>query len=44
MHQRAFVLAPLAELAPEADIPGRGRVADLLRDVADQRIEALPTS
>ena len=42
MHQRAFVLAPLAEIAPDADIPGRGRVADLLDAVRDQRIERLP--
>lgn len=40
-HERAFVLAPLAELAPELLIPGRGRVADLLAAVADQRIERL---
>ena len=30
MHQRAFVLAPLCEIAPACEIPGRGRVADLL--------------
>jgi 2-amino-4-hydroxy-6-hydroxymethyldihydropteridine diphosphokinase len=30
MHERAFVLVPLAEIAPQAPIPGRGRVADLL--------------
>lgn len=42
MHQRAFVLVPLAEIAPDADIPGRGRVADLLDAVRDQRIERLP--
>jgi 2-amino-4-hydroxy-6-hydroxymethyldihydropteridine diphosphokinase len=29
LHQRAFVLYPLAELAPELWIPGRGRVAAL---------------
>ena len=29
MHERAFVLYPLAELAPELWIPGRGRVAAL---------------
>jgi 2-amino-4-hydroxy-6-hydroxymethyldihydropteridine diphosphokinase len=40
-HERAFVLAPLAELAPEFVVPGRGRVADLLAAVADQRIERL---
>ena len=30
MHARAFVLVPLAEIAPDAEVPGRGRVADLL--------------
>lgn len=31
MHRRAFVLVPLAEIAPEwLEIPGRGRLADLL--------------
>lgn len=36
---RAFVLQPLADLAPELDIPGIGRVSSLLPAVADQRIE-----
>jgi 2-amino-4-hydroxy-6-hydroxymethyldihydropteridine diphosphokinase len=26
MHERAFVLGPLAELAPGLEIPGRGAV------------------
>jgi 2-amino-4-hydroxy-6-hydroxymethyldihydropteridine diphosphokinase len=30
LHERAFVLAPLAEIAPGAMVPGRGRVEDLL--------------
>jgi 2-amino-4-hydroxy-6-hydroxymethyldihydropteridine diphosphokinase len=30
MHQRAFVVVPLAEIAPQAVVPGRGRVGDLL--------------
>lgn len=30
MHQRAFVVVPLAEIAPEVMVPGRGRVRDLL--------------
>jgi 2-amino-4-hydroxy-6-hydroxymethyldihydropteridine diphosphokinase len=34
MHERAFVLVPLAEIAPEVVIPGRGRVTDLLAAVA----------
>lgn len=29
-HERAFVLRPWLEVAPEAVLPGRGRVADLL--------------
>lgn len=39
MHQRAFVLLPLAEIAPEADIPGRGPLAALLPGVAGQKVE-----
>lgn len=38
MHQRAFVLLPLAEIAPDAAIPGHGPVALLLPGVADQDI------
>jgi 2-amino-4-hydroxy-6-hydroxymethyldihydropteridine diphosphokinase len=30
LHERAFVLVPLAEIAPDCRIPGRGAVADLL--------------
>jgi 2-amino-4-hydroxy-6-hydroxymethyldihydropteridine diphosphokinase len=30
---RAFVLVPLAEIAPEATVPGKGRVTDLLKAV-----------
>ena len=30
MHERRFVLEPLAELAPDLVVPGRGRVRDLL--------------
>lgn len=41
LHQRAFVLAPLAELAPDLDVPGHGAVRELLPHVADQRIERL---
>ncbi len=41
LHARAFVLAPLAELAPALSIPGRGRVDDLLPGVAAQPIERL---
>ena len=30
LHERRFALEPLAELAPEAEVPGRGAVAGLL--------------
>jgi len=43
MHERAFVLAPLLDVAPSAVIPGRGRAADYLPAVADQAIVRLDT-
>jgi 2-amino-4-hydroxy-6-hydroxymethyldihydropteridine diphosphokinase len=39
MHERAFVLRPLAEIAPQAQVPGRGPVGELLAGVADQHCE-----
>jgi 2-amino-4-hydroxy-6-hydroxymethyldihydropteridine diphosphokinase len=33
MHERGFVLEPLAELDPELEIPGRGRVQALLAEL-----------
>lgn len=42
LHRRAFVLAPLAEIAPRGVIPGRGVVADLLATCADQTIAKIP--
>jgi 2-amino-4-hydroxy-6-hydroxymethyldihydropteridine diphosphokinase len=33
LHERRFVLEPLAELEPELLVPGRGRVADLLAEL-----------
>jgi 2-amino-4-hydroxy-6-hydroxymethyldihydropteridine diphosphokinase len=41
MHERAFVLAPLVEIAPDAVVPGKGAVAALLADCKDQRVEKL---
>jgi 2-amino-4-hydroxy-6-hydroxymethyldihydropteridine diphosphokinase len=41
MHARAFVLAPLAEIAPGLSIPGKGRVVDLLAQCADQQIQRM---
>ena len=41
LHERAFVLVPLAEIAPERRVPGRGRVGDLCATVASQRVAKL---
>jgi 2-amino-4-hydroxy-6-hydroxymethyldihydropteridine diphosphokinase len=41
MHLRAFVLMPLAEIAPQLAIPGRGSVAAWLPAVANQGIVRL---
>jgi len=40
-HERAFVLAPLAEAWPDATIPGHGPVAALLEGLRGQVIEKL---
>lgn len=32
-HERAFVLVPWSDVDPDAELPGRGTVADLLADV-----------
>ena len=38
MHERAFVLKPLGDIAPNIVIPGRGLAALLLARVADQTL------
>jgi 2-amino-4-hydroxy-6-hydroxymethyldihydropteridine diphosphokinase len=38
MHERAFVLLPLLEIAPNATIPGRGAARRLLRRLRGQRV------
>lgn len=38
MHERAFVLLPLLEIAPACVIPGKGKAADWLAHVSDQAI------
>ena len=35
LHERRFALEPLAELAPDAEVPGRGAVAELLAALED---------
>jgi 2-amino-4-hydroxy-6-hydroxymethyldihydropteridine diphosphokinase len=41
MHERAFVLAPLAEIAPDAQIPGHGSVRACLARCRDQKVERI---
>lgn len=41
MHERAFVLKPLAEIAPDARIPGRGSAAELLASCRGQDVERI---
>lgn len=41
LHQRAFVLKPLLDLAPDICIPGQGPAGDFLRAVSEQRIQLL---
>lgn len=42
MHERAFVLVPLAQLAPEHLIPGRGPIRDLLAALMPYQVRRLP--
>ncbi len=44
MHQRAFVLRPLLDLAPEIEVPGFGPAARLLEALAHQRVERIETA
>ena len=41
LHERRFVLEPLAELAPELDIPGRGPVRVLLAACLGQAVQRI---
>jgi 2-amino-4-hydroxy-6-hydroxymethyldihydropteridine diphosphokinase len=42
MTERAFVLLPLLEIAPDTLIPGQGRAADWLDACAEQCVSVLP--
>jgi 2-amino-4-hydroxy-6-hydroxymethyldihydropteridine diphosphokinase len=41
MHERAFVLRPLLDLAPDIEVPGVGSAARLLDALLHQRIERI---
>jgi 2-amino-4-hydroxy-6-hydroxymethyldihydropteridine diphosphokinase len=41
MHARAFVLVPLAEIAAELNVPGQGRVIDLLQFLDRRGVEKI---
>jgi 2-amino-4-hydroxy-6-hydroxymethyldihydropteridine diphosphokinase len=41
LHERAFVLVPLAEIAPTLVVPTHGAVAELIGSVLSQRIAKL---
>jgi len=38
LHRRDFVLVPLAEIAPDLQVPGYGRVQDLLESLSERFI------
>jgi 2-amino-4-hydroxy-6-hydroxymethyldihydropteridine diphosphokinase len=40
-HERAFVLVPWASLEPDAVLPGRGRVADLVAALPAEEVAAV---
>ncbi len=42
LHERAFALVPLAEIAPGMTIPGVGNVGELAAVMASDGIEAIP--
>jgi 2-amino-4-hydroxy-6-hydroxymethyldihydropteridine diphosphokinase len=44
MHERAFVLKPLTDIAPAARIPGRGVARALLPHVRNQRVRRTRTA
>ena len=42
LHERAFVLLPLAEIAPDLEVPGQGRAAELRARIDGAGCEPLP--
>ncbi len=44
LAQRAFVLEPLNEIAPDLDVPGMGKVSALLKTLGDSALERVPAN
>lgn len=44
MHERAFVLQPLLEIAADCVIPGKGRVVDCLVACSEQSLECIASA
>ncbi|MEE4639577.1 MAG: 2-amino-4-hydroxy-6-hydroxymethyldihydropteridine diphosphokinase [Wenzhouxiangella sp.] len=41
LHERGFVLVPLAELAPDLIVPGKGRVIEQLESLPDEELDSV---
>jgi 2-amino-4-hydroxy-6-hydroxymethyldihydropteridine diphosphokinase len=41
MRERAFVIVPLVEIAPDVTVPGHGRASDLMQHVDSTSVARL---
>jgi len=41
LHERAFVLLPLSDLAPALEVPGHGAVSDLLEALPEEALDGI---
>ncbi len=44
MHERGFVLLPLAEISPKLSLPGKGSITDILLNIATDDLQILTKS
>jgi len=44
MHERGFVLLPLAEISPKLTLPGKGSITDILPNIATDDLQILTKS
>lgn len=44
MHERGFVLLPLAEISPKLTLPGKGSITDILSNIATDDLQILTKS